>query len=149
MKKFCTAMACIFGVATIILYIMSINKLDSDSARLLGTSATINIQGTVFCAATAIMCVINAVGAMILSVLEDNGLISSSDHEEIKETSSRLQPPQDPTVILATDSKDVMFCDICGIRQNKLNKVMLQTRKGAQEKRLCDKCLTDNKGKLV
>lgn len=70
MKKFCIVMACIFGVATIVLYIMSINKLDRDSARLLGTSATINIQGTVFCAATAIMCVINAVGAMILSAIE-------------------------------------------------------------------------------
>ena len=70
MKKFLTVMACVFGVATIILYIMSINKLDKDTARMLGTSATINIQATVFCAATAIMCVVNAVGAIIISALE-------------------------------------------------------------------------------
>ena len=70
MKKFLIAMACIFGIATIVLYVVSINKLDKDAARVLGVSATINIQATVFCAATAIMCVVNAVGAMVLSALE-------------------------------------------------------------------------------
>lgn len=149
MKKICIVFAVIFAIATIVLYIVSINKLDNDTARVLGTSAIINIQATVFCAACAVMFVVNCVGAMILSVLEDNGMISSSDREETKETPSKPQPPQDPTVVIATGPKDVMFCDICGIRQNKLNKVMLQTRKGAQEKRLCDNCLAENKDKLV
>lgn len=70
MKKFLIVMAIIFGILTIILYFSSINKLDYNTAKLMGTSATINIQATVFCAATAIMCVINIVGALIYQGLE-------------------------------------------------------------------------------
>lgn len=72
MKKFLMVMAGIFGVATIILYFSSIHKLDSASARYLGISETINIQGTVFCAACAVICALNVVGALILQYLEDN-----------------------------------------------------------------------------
>ena len=72
MKKFLITMAIIFGILAVILYFASLNHLDSNSAKILGTDTTINIQGTVFCAACAIICVINLVGAIILSQLESN-----------------------------------------------------------------------------
>ena len=72
MKKFMVVMACIFGVLTIVLYFLSLNHLDSYSSRTLGTSTVVNIQGTVFCAACAIICALNIIGAMILHYLEYN-----------------------------------------------------------------------------
>lgn len=72
MKKFLIIMACVFAVLTIILYFTSLNHLDSKSAKALGVSTTINIQGTVFCAACAIICALNIVGAIILNYLEEN-----------------------------------------------------------------------------
>lgn len=62
----------IFGVLAIILYFASIKELDSSSARVLGTSSVVNVQGTVFAAACAIMCVINVVGATVLGAVEEN-----------------------------------------------------------------------------
>ena len=70
MKTFLIVMAVVFGIATIFLFNASIIKQDAYTARALGVSETINIQATVFCAATAIMCVINAVGAIVISALE-------------------------------------------------------------------------------
>ena len=70
MKKFLIAMACIFGILTVILYLTSLNHWDGDTAKWLGTDTTINIQGQLFCVACAIICVINIVGAIILSYLE-------------------------------------------------------------------------------
>lgn len=80
MKKFLVVMAVIFGVLTVILYFSSLNHLDSYESRLLGTSTTINIQGTVFCAACAIICALNIVGAIILNQMESlNTAARSSD----------------------------------------------------------------------
>lgn len=78
MKKFLCIMAGIFGGLTIILYFTSLNHLDRDAARFLGTSTTINIQGTVFCAACAVICAINVVGAIILNYIENNTLSSGT-----------------------------------------------------------------------
>lgn len=78
MKKFLMIMAGVFGVLTIIFYFTSLNHLDNESARILGTSTTINVQGTIFCAACAVICAINVVGALILTYLEDNGNSSCS-----------------------------------------------------------------------
>ena len=72
MKKFLIIMACVFGILTIVLYFSSLNHLDKSTARYLGTDTTINIQGTVFCAACAIICAINIVGAIIIHFLETN-----------------------------------------------------------------------------
>lgn len=71
MKKTFWIMSGVFGVLTIIFYITSINQLDRETARLLGTSATINIQGTVFCAACAVACVINVCAGLISMQLEN------------------------------------------------------------------------------
>ena len=78
MKKFLYVMAGIFGVLTIIFYFTSLNHLDRDAARLLGTSTTINIQATVFCAACAVICALNVVGAIILTFIENNAVASSA-----------------------------------------------------------------------
>ncbi len=78
MKKFLWIMAGIFGVLAIIFYFASLNHLDRDTARLLGTSTTINIQGTVFCAACAIICALNVVGAIILMFIEYNVVSSGA-----------------------------------------------------------------------
>jgi len=74
MKAFLIIMAIVFAIATGVLYNSSLNKLDSYTARQLGVDTTINIQATVFCAACAIMCIINIVGAIIISVVENNGM---------------------------------------------------------------------------
>lgn len=78
MKKFLYVMAGIFGVLTIIFYFTSLNHLDRDAARFLGTSTTINIQATVFCAACAVICALNVVGAIILTFIENNAVASSA-----------------------------------------------------------------------
>ena len=80
MKKFLWTMACIFGIATIILYFSSLNHWDEQTSRMLGTSTTINIQGTIFCAACAVITAINVVGAIVLSMLEtmENNTAKSS-----------------------------------------------------------------------
>lgn len=70
MKKFLCIMAAVFGVLTIIFYISSLNHLDYETARIWGTSTVINIQATVFCAACAVICALNVVGAAILSFIE-------------------------------------------------------------------------------
>ena len=72
MRKFRMIMAGIFGILAIIFYFTSLNHLDRESARILGTSTTINIQGTIFSAACAVICAMNVVGALILTYLEDN-----------------------------------------------------------------------------
>ena len=69
-KNVLIAFAIIFGVAAIILFFSSVRQLDSSVARAYGTSAVINIQDTVFCAACAVMCVVNAVGAIVLNSIE-------------------------------------------------------------------------------
>lgn len=48
----------IFLIIAVILYVISINPLDKGTAELLGTPAIINIQATVFCAASFIASVI-------------------------------------------------------------------------------------------
>ena len=72
MKKFLNVMSAIFGALTIIFFVSSLNHLDRDTARFLGTSTTINIQGTIFCAACAVICALNFVGAIILNFIESN-----------------------------------------------------------------------------
>ena len=65
MKAFLVLMAIVFAIATIALYNSSVNELDSYTARQLGIESTINTQATVFCAACAIMCIINIVVPVI------------------------------------------------------------------------------------
>ena len=72
MKKFLFVMACIFAVLTIILYFSSLNHLSEQEAKLLGIKTTVNIQGTVFCAASAVICAMNIIGAIILDYLDAN-----------------------------------------------------------------------------
>ena len=67
MKKFLISMAVVFGALTVVFYISSIRELDSNSAKILGTNSVVNIQATVFCAACAILFVINIVGSIILT----------------------------------------------------------------------------------
>ena len=78
-------MAIVFAIATVILYSASIKELDRDTARYLGTNSVANVQATVFCAATAIMCVINAVGAIIISALEKQTQLSIAKTENTVE----------------------------------------------------------------
>ena len=85
MKKVLIGFAIWFGAAAIVLYFISINKLDGETARMFGISATINIQATVFCAASAIMCVVNAVGAIMLSGIE-------IENESIAQAMERQRP---------------------------------------------------------
>lgn len=87
MKKFLIVMACVFGVAAIVFYVSSIRELDKNSASILGTNAVINIQDTVFCAATAVMCVMNAIGAILISVME------SRDNQTAKAVSDSASVP--------------------------------------------------------
>ena len=172
MKKFLGAMAFVFAVLAVILY--------TDSIRDVAGFKVANIQETVFCAACVIHCVMNIIGAIIITCIEGqngnvndqsaNGGTQSKATESIPSSNAALptdneanipadpaQKPdkenapsaaqQDPNVIYASES-DKLFCDICGIRK-KLNKVMLNTRKGPQEKKICDNCKAQNKDKLV
>ncbi len=70
MKKFLWTMAGIFGVAAIILYFVSIQKLNSSAASFLGTDSVVNIQGTIYCAACAVICACNIIGALLLDAFE-------------------------------------------------------------------------------
>ncbi len=83
MKGFLIFMAIVFAIATIFLYNASIKEVDYNTARLIGTNAIANTQATVFCAATAIMCVINAVGAIIVSALETEVQRSTARTKEV------------------------------------------------------------------
>ena len=73
MKKFLIVAACIFGALAIIFYIVSIKEVSGYQIA--------NIQSTVFCAACAIICALNIVGAIILNYLEsyNGGGVSYSD----------------------------------------------------------------------
>ena len=70
MKKGLFAVSGVFGILAIIFYSSSLNHLNSEEARLLGTDTVVNIQGTVFCAACAVICAIFLVGALILHYFE-------------------------------------------------------------------------------
>lgn len=78
MKKYLMVAAGISGVLAVVFYFTSLNHLDRESARLLETNTTINIQGTVFCAACAVICAVNVVGAIILHYLENNSSSSNA-----------------------------------------------------------------------
>ena len=128
MKKFLYAMAIIFGIAAIVLYFTSVKELDKESAAILGVDNVINIQSTVFCAACAIICAINIVGALIFTLLE-------KIHNIVYE------------------KEVVLFCYNCGIRktEDELTTVKIKTRKGIIEKQVCKKCIEElkEKGKIV
>ena len=119
----------IFGILAIILYFTSNRQLDSASAALLGTDSVINIQGTVFCAACAVICAVFAAAAILYDFIE------KANHIE--------PPPKEP----------VLFCYNCGLRKKEddLTTVKLKTRKGIVEKGICKKCLVleDVKKKIV
>ena len=80
MKKFLIVMGVIFGILSFIFYFTSIKELDSSSASVLGTSSVVNIQGTVFCAACAVLCAVNIVGSIILG-----------SHEKLEEMITNLR----------------------------------------------------------
>ena len=67
-----------FGVLAVVLYFASIVKMDSNTARYTGITEVANIQGTVFCAACAIICAVCLVGGLIIHYLENNTPSSSS-----------------------------------------------------------------------
>ena len=66
MKKFLIIAAAVFAVLAIIFYVVSIQEVKTGY----GTIAIANIQATTFCAACAIICAINVVGAILFSYLE-------------------------------------------------------------------------------
>ncbi len=70
MKSFLIAMAGIFGFAAIVLYFVSIKDV--------GGIQVANVQSTVFCAACAVICAVNTVGAIILNYMESGGSVSGS-----------------------------------------------------------------------
>ena len=112
MKGFLIFMAIVFAVATIFLYNASIIKQDSYNARILGVSETINIQATVFCAATAITCVINSVGAIIISALETEVQSSTAKTKEaVKEATAQEESKSREEKIL---SQGGWKCPQCG-----------------------------------
>lgn len=126
MKKFLCVMAGIWGVAAIVLYFTSEIKLDKDSVAILGMDSVINIQATIFCAACAILCGVNVVGALIFTLLE-------KIHNVVYE------------------KEEVIFCDNCGIRKQpeELTTVSVKTRKGLKEKHVCQKCIAEMREKIV
>lgn len=100
MKKFLIAMACLFGILTIVLYFTSLVHWDGSTARMLGTDTTVNIQGTVFCAACAIICALNVVGAVILSYLES---LNYNSRPHYKPTTTVPATPQKKTAPLSPE----------------------------------------------
>ena len=72
MKKILWVLAAVFGTLAIILYFASLNQLDSSTARVLGTSTIVNIQGTVFCAGCAVICAVFSAAALILTEIENH-----------------------------------------------------------------------------
>ena len=143
MKKFLGIMALIFGGLAIYLFI--------DSAKDVGLSFQVaNIQETVFCAACAVLCAMNIIGAIIIESIESQSRLASVPaQKEDKPADNQQEPIHTPETIVASGKKEILFCDICGMRHDILNKVMYQTRKGPQEKMICDKCMEENKEKLV
>lgn len=85
MKKGLLCASGVFGILAVILYFSSLNHLDEKEAKLVGTSTLVNIQGTVFCAACAVICAICLVGALILIYLDDN----TSGNTSFSRTSAR------------------------------------------------------------
>lgn len=107
MKSFLISMAGIFGIAAVILYFVSI--------RDVGGFQVANTQSTVFCAACAIICAINVVGAIILNYMESNGSVSGLGSRAGTSGSS----------IPATNSR-VWICAKCGT-SNPNSKVQCQS----------------------
>ena len=93
--------AIIWGLLAIILCVASINKLDRTSAQILGTDSVINIQGTVFAAACAVLCGVSIVGAMILGVLENANMTSSNNAPHRSEENASASEQESVTLFEA------------------------------------------------
>lgn len=63
-------MAGIFGALALAFYFTSIKEVSGEASRYLNVSAVVNVQGTVFAAACAVLCGINVVGAVVLGGIE-------------------------------------------------------------------------------
>ena len=146
MKRFLWFMTVVFLILTIVCYSNSVRSVSGLSYDV------VNIQMTIFASACAILCVINFVGALIISAIE-NASIDEIKQTETNTTQNDLEKdnneassinniPQNENEIIAKPN-EVVFCDLCGTRKTKLTRVIIQTRKGPQEKKICDKCLSE------
>ena len=80
-------MAIIFAILTVVLYCISVKDVDTGY----GTIQVANIQATVFTAAAALACILNVIGAFILSAIENNEQSFSSQITKLKETIYSLE----------------------------------------------------------
>ena len=141
MKKFLLVMTLIFAVLAVVCFFSSPRTVDGLDFKVA------NLQDTIFCAASAIVSAINAVGYALYSLLEKAHNITPEEEktEEQKEAEA---------IAKAKESKaNVVFCDNCGQRkpQEELNIVMMKSRKGEVEKKICKNCmeLEEVKSKIV
>ena len=146
MKKFLLAMAIIFAILTVVCFISSARTVEGLDFKIA------NIQDTVFCAASAIISAINAVGYTLYSLMEKaHGVIPEEEKtEEQKEEEAKARAER---IANAKPNKVVLFCDNCGIRKSEeeLNIVKMKTRKGEVEKKICKECigLSEVRNKIV
>ena len=83
-KQILWLLSVIFGILAVILYFASQIRLDRGAAELFKTNTIVNIQGTVFCAASAVICALCAIGAILTGVIEEKALSITRGQEEIK-----------------------------------------------------------------
>ena len=110
MKSFLITMAGIFGFAAIVLYFVSIKDV--------GGYQVANVQSTVFCAACAVICAVNTVGAIILNFLESGGSVSSSGSSRSGSTGSSAPASNNHAWICSTcgtsNPNSRVQCKSCG-----------------------------------
>ena len=134
MKGFLGFMAAVFLVLGIVCY--------NSSAT---TVSGLNVAN--FAAACAILCVTNFIGAVILEAIDNNNNnsenLAQKKQTDMKKDDKEHNEVSEKEVIIAKP-EDVLFCDICGIRQKKLTRVTVKSKNGNKQQALCDKCLAEN-----
>ena len=68
-SAFCVFLSALFGFLTYIFLQASENKLDMQTSKVLGIDSVINLQGTIFAAASAIICVMCLIGAIVVQAI--------------------------------------------------------------------------------
>lgn len=139
MKGFLGFMAAVFLVLGIVCY--------NNSTTTVSGLNVANMQMTVFAAACAILCVTNFIGAVILEAIDNNNNnsenLAQKKQTDMKKDDKEHNEVSEKEVIIAKP-EDVLFCDICGIRQKKLTRVTVKSKNGNKQQALCDKCLAEN-----
>lgn len=90
-QKVLWGFAGLFGVLTIVFYVSSIMELDKDTSRYLGISAVANVQMTVFTGASAVLCGLNVVAAIIIGALEELRVHSSGSGDMANEVAKAIK----------------------------------------------------------